>query len=700
MRKTVVSSFTYSIVLLVLLIIIGAGVRLYRLGDMDTRADEVELLIPPIANFGPAENFIRDFQAFKTGRILGLPRMTTSALVKGLGLKTNRQNIRIAYALMGILTIPALFLLGLRLGDRRLAWILAFMGVINPYLIFFSRAAHVYAFPLLFNTLAAAFAGGVIASLRQTQRSRRSDVIWMSVASILACHSHMSSWPFVGLLWGLIFLVLWRQRREPVAREAIRGVGIAFGLWVLAILPWIVMFISALFTAQDSFLPGGWGPVRFRAMWRLPFVMMWGGGMPWGVVTMVLLLAGIVGGLISSRWRMIVATALIIGIIIFCVMSFMMSNAGGLFCLRYYNPLWLVFNLLGGLGVLTLAEWIAARVQAAGWKRLRAGYVAIGLCGVVAAFMALPIYWLLHLPGNPMPYSMINRWMDAHLAKGTLVIVDRWFEPWNEMKYHAPTNVVATFTVPAEPLEVFLKYNWRETVKQFFAKYPDAAFLELTKSYCERPEVGYWDWPHKHFVQHVAFTNEQALALRHAMLVPEEAYYGTDTNRIIVDLYFNTRDDAVNQARAAGTESLVLYGTGWGYVKLWQQLRDFRDWRVLEDKATVDVYNLTQKTNSVTLLIRGMAANGGKRVRFGMLGQADFQNLQLAEWRIERVPLKPGLNQFVLTDALWSVARIPLLVDQVEVLAEEVRDQPEIKQDDGLPELGQGRRPVHRPVLP
>jgi hypothetical protein len=402
--------------------------------------------------------------------------------------------------------------------------------------------------------------------------------------------------------------------------------------------------------------------------------MLWGGGMPRSIVTVLLLLAGMLGGLISSRWRMIVAATLIIGIIMFGVMSVMMYKGGQFFNLRYYTPLWVVFNLLGGLGVLVLAEWTAARVKTAGWKTLPAGYIAIGLCGVVAAFMALPIYWLLHLPGNPAPYSMVNRWMDKHLAKGTLVIVDRWLEPWNEMKYHAPTNVVATFTVPAEPVEVFLKHNWRQTVKQFFATYPDAAYLELTKSLCERPEIGYWDWPRKHFAQHVAFTNEQALALRRAMLVPEEGYYSSDTNRIIVDLYFNTREDAVNQARTAGQQTLVCYGPGWGYIKLWQQFRDFRDWRIIEDKATLDVYNLTPQTNAVTLLIRGMAANGGKRVRFGMLSQADFQNLQLAEWRIEHVPLKPGLNQFVLSDALWTAAKIPLLVDRVEVV-EEVRDQ-------------------------
>ena len=41
--------------------------------------------------------------------------------------------------------------------------------------------------------------------------------------------------------------------------------------------------------------------------------------------------------------------------------------------------------------------------------------------------------------------------------------------------------------------------------------------------------------------------------------------------------------------------------------------------------------------------------------------------------------LESGCQDHVLLDALWSMAKIALLVDRVEVLAEEVRDQgPEI----------------------
>jgi len=653
------------------LCLVAGGIRLSQLGVMDTRADEVWLLEYVQSDGGLVKYWNFCWGDFKTGRSMVLPRMTACALVKGFGLESNRFNVRLSYALMGILTVPALFLLGLRLGDRRLAWILAFLGTINPFLVFYSREAHIYAFPLLFNALAAAFAAGVIQALRRMERPRTSDVVWLSAASILACHSHMSSWPLVGLLWVLVFGLLILRRNDAVACSAIRGLGLAFAIWILSILPWIIIFISALFTAKESFLQGG-GLSDFINLWRLPFMMTWGGSWPLGIVTVGLLLAGIAGGVISARWRPFMCVLIGLGIILFGVLSVMMGIGRGAFAPRYYTPLWLFFNLASGLGVLLLSERMAGVVQRLGGKAVRAEHVMIGMCAAVALCMLAPIYWILSLPGNPMPYSMINRWMDTNLPKGTLVIVDRWFEPWNEMKYHAPTNVIATFTIPSEPYDVMMKYNWPQTVKDFFKKYPDSAYLEMVKT---SPVIGqHWDWLRQHFGHHITFTNKPAILLRQAVLAPD-IYYDASTTRIVVELFYNTREDAVKQARSASQETLVCYGPGWGYVKLWQQFRDFRDWRILEDKASLDVYNLTPQTNTVSLLVRGMAANGAKRVRFGMLGQADFQNLQLAEWRIERVPLKPGLNQFMLTDVLWSAAKIPLLVDQVEILTTDDRRQ-------------------------
>lgn len=655
------------------LCLLAGGVRLYRLGEMDTKGDEVWLMESARAGIGLVQYWNFHWSDFKTGRSMFLPRMAAFALIKAFGLEPDRFNVRLSYALVGILTIPALFLLGLRLGDERLAWILAFLGTINPYLLIYSRMAHIYAFPLLFNVLAAAFAISIIRTLQLAERPRGADLVWFVAASALACHSHMSSWPFIGLLWLPIFWLVIQRRQKILVRSAFRGLALAFAVWVLSILPWALVFISALFTAEESFLQGGIGPVSFGAMWRLPFVMTWGGGMPRAIITVGLLLAGIGLGLLNPRWRKVVGISLGLSLILFVGLALMMEKGGSFFNLRYFNPLWLTFILLSALGLLLLAEWIAALIQRLGLKQLKVGAAAAVLCAGVAAGMAAPIYWIIQLPGNPAPYSLINRWMDANLPPGTLVIVDRWFEPWNEMKYHAPTNVQLTFTIPNEPNEVLVKYNWTKTVQDFCAKYPETAYLELVKKSTVIGQL--WEWPRRHFAQRQVFTNQYALELRRTLLASEESYYYADTNRIIVELFYNTRADQVAQARAAGNEILLCYGPGWGYAKPWQQFKDFRDWRVLNDQATLDLYNLTPQTNLVTLFLRGMALNGSKRVRFAQLVQADFQNLQLAELPIPHLPLRPGLNQFVLSDGFWPAAKIPLLLDRVEITKEEANNQ-------------------------
>ena len=121
------SSWKVAAIVLCAICLLAAGIRLYQLDKTDTRSDEVTLLVPPMFNYSPIENFLFDWHGFKTGRTLCLPRMTASAVIQGFHLQSNRFNLRITYCLMGILTIPALFLLGLRLGDRRLAWILALL---------------------------------------------------------------------------------------------------------------------------------------------------------------------------------------------------------------------------------------------------------------------------------------------------------------------------------------------------------------------------------------------------------------------------------------------------------------------------------------------------------------------------------------------------------------------------------------------
>ncbi len=648
-----------SIVLLSLLLLMGLGIRFYRLGFTDTRSDEVALLIPPLASYTPAEHIRCDWQTFKETRIMPVPRMTVGAFITTFKLEANRFNVRFVYALLGGLTVGALFLLGRAFGDGRLAWLLAFFGAINPFSIYYSRQAHVYAFPIFFNTLAAAFGVLVLRALAAGRAPRARDLVLFTAAAILACHTHMSSWPLMGLLWLVIAGMAWRAWRRHPEQVLWIGCAVASGVWLLALVPWIYMFISAFFTAQESFLTGGDNPIMtLLAKWRTPFVMTWGGGWPRALVSLGLLLSGIGLGLRSRRWRYIVLIALGLFCILAAVLSLMMGLARQFFNMRYYTPLWLILIFLSTLGVLLLADWLARFLPA------RARQLPLlALVALVGGLMVAPLSWLLSLPGNPVPYTMANRWMDTHLPPGAPVVVDRWFQPWNEMLHNAPTNVVATFTIPNEPQELLLQYNWTQTVQDFMRKYPEAAYLEV----CFKSPYGLeaWEWPRQFFHQQVEFRNEPGLKLRQVLLSPEENFYQGNSNGLICTLHYNTREDVLAMAAADKARRQLFYGPEWGYVKLWQQLGDFRDWRVLREQATLEVYNLTSQTNWVNLTIRGMALNGSKRV-IGLHGAThDFQHLLLEEWSLGSWALQPGLNRLLLRDPFWNIQERPFLMDEV-----------------------------------
>jgi hypothetical protein len=282
---------------------------------------------------------------------------------------------------------------------------------------------------------------------------------------------------------------------------------------------------------------------------------------------------------------------------------------------------------------------------------------------LIGAF--IPAAWTAtQLTGQPTPYKDIVRWMDTHLPSGTPVLVDRWFEPWNELKVYNSTNVYFTFTIPNEPADVYLKHNWRQTAEQFFEKYPDAAYLEIAKSYWENPDIGPWNWPRQHFKQHVVLRNEAGLKLRDLGLLYRDDG-GIYTNRLIVEIFYNTREDILARARSAGEKTVALYGGGWGYTKLWQQTQDFRDWRVLESRATLDLYNLTEQPRTVTVRFTGVAVGGTKRMRIGAQTFHCEAN-RLMEWMLAPITIQPGLNSLVWQDALWGrVAQVPFLIDEI-----------------------------------
>ena len=657
-------------VALVLVVALAAGLRLFDLGVSSFRADT--MLFFDICH-RPVSAWVVFTQWMELmGRTAQFPfsLAITKLFIDVFHLAPTAFMIRLPNALFGILTVLGMYMLGRQMAGRIFGLVLALWLAVNPFHIQLSREAYFYSAMLLGVTLQA---WACLWAFRHRRQRERFPIRFHAITLagfFLMTYSHVSGWwvgalftPFLGWILGR------RAWRAPHARPD-------FWWWLagcfLIGLPLLIMDWSLPYFLKDQLSPETkeqikrvFGKVHTPLasfVWCLLKSAAWG-ATPWRagflVVTGVLTIMGLIFNRIRYCRAWIVFLFILGGFFIYYLSLIATGSFGyGQRHTAFLLPLYVAL-LAFGVWHVSAIPFVRRMIKSPVWRRVP----AYGLAAIAVALSVQPAWICTQLTGKPTPYKEIARWCDTQLPPRTLVLVERWFDPWNELRVHNSTNVYFTFTVPSEPKDVFNRLNWPATAKEFFNHFPDAAYLEYANS--ERNRMGVVS--NVYFARSVAFTNRAGIKLAKYGVAYRDGFYDPATNRLITTIFYNTREDVLRHAREQGQTTLVLYDPSWGYVKLWQQLKDFRDWRVLEGQATLDVYNLMPQTNTVTLLIRGMAVNGAKRVRFGMLGQADFQNLQLAEWRIERVVLKPGLNQFILTDALWSVAKIPLLVDRVEV---------------------------------
>jgi len=651
--------------ILLMFMLLAAAVRLPRLGNVDLRGDEIELYEYLRRGMTVVQYLQLHVRDFAMGRQLPVPRTATCAFIRLLDLEVSQFTVRLPFAIVGILIVPALWLFGKYAWDQRFGYILAFMGAINPYNIYWSRTAHIYAFPMLFVTLTAAYAASAARSTLSGDALKLRHTVLACLYSVLACYSHMSAWPAVVLLWGFVLgLHYWlKLRGKPV--PAIAAVWIAFSIWAFLMLPWVILFLGGLRAAMETTIykesrKTNINPVaRLSGMWRIPFLMTWG----WGrrsVMTIGLTVCGVVGGLRSRTDRSRTLTVILFGAVIFVLASVMMST--GFHSFRYYLPLWLVFLSLSGAGLILIAGKLGSVERFHGKLKEKTWLVALGGC--LLAAMINPVKCLIMLPGNTMPFSRVSQWFDANLPKNTPVVGTGGHQLMIQWRPYFPTNVYLTYTLPDAGMEFWLKHRWRDTARDFVLKFPDTAVFEHGRSYDHLPGVGPWTWPRQYFRRHVTITNEEALALRKMGLGPGMDYYNIATNQIITEIFFNLPRDVVDMARDAGKSSTVLWGDGWKYAKT----RDYRDWRVLQDRAVINAYNLTSNSLDAVIIIRGVAVGGSKRVRTSRGSERVFAAGQFVEWRTNGVQLKPGCTRISLVDGSWSKKRIPLFVERIDML--------------------------------
>lgn len=648
-------------------LLVAAFFRFYQLGESSFRADTImfyDLCHRPLSAWAIMTNWM---ELVGVTAQFPFPLAMAKGMINALHLDPTDFNIRLSSAMFGVITVIPAFYIGYLLRGRWFGLLIALLIAINPFHIQLTREAYFYA-PMILGLFMQI--GATLWVVRQSERKTRLPWPFFLVTGLgvfLAAYSHMFGWyltmmAFLMQSWVMIVRsrrskLFWNELAALIGIYVIIGLPLLFADWGL---PFFLrsMFDPEVIESNKKILHTEFIPVWEEAL-RLGAVMGW--GHTWIRGGFTILTAAIGLGVVVRRWRepqmIVLMVMMVFGFVIYEVAHRM---GGHPLTLRHASFLFPAYQVWLALGIGALWEFSPACSVPA--RRLRQVF-CLALV-VMAIVLALPPAWAgATLIGKPIPFKQIGVWCDTHLPPHSLVLVERWFDPWNELRVHNSTNVNYTFTVPSEPDDMFQQYNWPATAKSFFQKFPDSAYLEYCNS--ERAKFGVvTNWQ---FARQMVFTNEPAIKLAKWGLAYRDEFYDLHTNRLETTIFYNMREDVLAQARARGESALVLFGPEWGYVKLWQQLKDFRDWRIMEKQAELDVYNLTDTTNRVSVKVRGMALNGGKHVEWPG-GHHDFTHLKLTELALADVQLNPGLNRIRFSDASWNVSRIPLLVDQVVVI--------------------------------
>ena len=569
------------------------------------------------------------------------------------------------FALCGALTVPVAYMAGREFGGRRMAVLLAAMAAFSPICIQMSREAYFYT-PALLGSFFSLWATGLSGRLLKKEPVPRRFHVVNAAAFLIMTWSSPSAWPYA-FFFALFNLVLFgwqvvRHRRGAADLVILLITYLVIGLPLL-LAPWGLEQIRQ-FTSDGA----------TRDYWTKVFasgrgVSQWTKIVPvfsayaWGITPVRQIFSGLVfvSGLVCylagfrknrtfSVMGIIFAVVLILNIVA-------VEKSVWIFGMTRVVPLVPFYLLFLSAGLLYPFEKLSGRRGAA---------VALLIPAVGFGLWVEPALLIPSLSGVPRPYAEIAAWADHNLPEDTPVVTERFFTAYNEFRVHAPEKVQFISIVPNQIPEQYNGFQFRERTLQFFEDNPGSAFYE-EKHLWERPETGPWPEVRELFARSQSVTNRAGLRLAQLGLfdqgdpsVPYSAEPFTAT------IYYNLPEDVAARARAEGRDAVALFSKGWKTV----QTRDYRLWRLLQNEAVVEVWNLTDVPQKASLVLNGVAAGGAKQVTLDGGDKKIFQNGQVTDWITAPVTLAPGKNRLSLRDPLQT-SIVPLLVSSIDIQVEQ-----------------------------
>ncbi|MEM7330578.1 MAG: glycosyltransferase family 39 protein [Chloroflexota bacterium] len=222
-----------------LITLFGAGLRLFRLGQWSLWVDEVFTIYA-------AQNFWRNLSEWP---FFALTEFPTTSIVMGFFLRNgvNEWNARLGPALIGVVTIPLVFLAVRKMFDQRVALLTAVFLSVAPWHIHWSQNARFYILMLLFFTLALFF------FYFGLEENKIGYILFSLHLFGLAATERLLAGYFLPIIFIYTFLVWVLPNQKPSGLN-FKNVGLLFGLAFI-----IILFSGWTFISE----PGLWQDIYF-----------------------------------------------------------------------------------------------------------------------------------------------------------------------------------------------------------------------------------------------------------------------------------------------------------------------------------------------------------------------------------------------------------------------------------------------------
>jgi len=641
------------VVLLVLvMMVLGAGLRFAALGRSALWIDEIT-----VVGFAGPERFPSEIigeiyrSGFKgtTGQHMPMQYVLINIflhLYSALGIEVTPLQTRLPFALLGVLTLPLVYLAARRFFNRPAGlWAMA-LTAISFFHVYQSRDATSYG-PLLFFVALNLYGVSGLMLPGGSQARRWVDGACVVLGSVGALFTHLTAWFFLGaegllLVLGVLAIALKPGRTRPTNYfEPAKHLLWPIGLIAVSCAP----FLSFIVAAARNFSEGqSQGPVDTFSLELLFYQLAhFGLGRSGGrlIVFVVFLLAGLVWGLKDRRWRG--ATVFHAGLCVIVSVAFF-RVLGRDFFPRYLGVVFLPLTMLAGWGLSALLYEASARLSV--FRRhpwVAPLVVAVGLM----SWNVGPFRVMFSMRDKLMPMSQVRDWLVSRLPDGALYV---WRNGYHMREVPGALPVLgrqpafADYPNAGIPQQVM---QWRsQNGRQFFLRFPLAVLIE---------DADYrdplWGWMFTDFAHNELIGNDSIARLWQWGFSPHGLHHSAGLR---FRVSFNEPKDIVERAKASGAPAVWPEGAGWQYVQtregnLFAAIRGQADLRVVNSSSGAGTYFLEILAAAAAPGTVTVVAQDGKRTRD--LGMWAFEAGQQMTHRMGPFVLEPGESRITITQS-------------------------------------------------